>query len=40
MGVNTSNIQELHTDLTTLDGGVTVLEEAKDVQGSNEEPSS
>ncbi|AGZ17282.1 tail fiber protein [Proteus phage PM16] len=29
--VNTQNIQELHTDLTTLDGRVTVLEEAKNV---------
>lgn len=31
VGVNTQNIQELHTDLTTLDGRVTVLEEAKNV---------
>lgn len=29
--VNTQNIQELRTDLTTLDGRVTVLEEAKNV---------
>lgn len=29
--VNTQNIQELHTDLTTIDGRVTVLEEAKNV---------
>ncbi len=40
VGVNTQNIQELRTDLTTLDGRVIVLEEAKNVQGSNEEPSS
>lgn len=38
--VNTQGIQELHTDLTAIDGRVTVLEEAKNVQGSNEEPSS
>lgn len=40
VNANTQNIQELRTDLTTLDGRVTVLEEVKNVQGSNEEPSS